>query len=690
MGTTMNRHTKTTLAKSLFCVLLGLLVLAGPSVSANEMDPNNTDDLFEMSLEELTEIPVIISASRQPQNIAELSVPVSVVTAEDIHYSGLTSIPEILQYYAGMDVLRIDRNYYAVGVRGLHDYISDRTLTLINGRNADSPLFGGSEFFRLPVMVEDIERIEIVRGPGGAAWGANAFTGVINIITKKPTDEPKSLISTTVNEYGDSYSHLRLAQKDGKWAWRASVGYEEKENSDDAGAGRYQSTATPTINTLIGYSDFEVQDFSRSYRVDTEAMYSYSDQTSLSFGVGYSHDELGNFEFGGYFPDKDSLFETTRSFVRIDHTFDDDSTGYVQWYNNIARSWIPSVVEWNNMENDIEAQYNFSPAENHSMSIGGNVRFVRLDTEVHDPLDIRFHNTPCNEYLAGLFFIDRWELTERLTLEGQIRGDCYSETQQDWSTRLSALYGLDEQKNHNLRFSFAKAFRSPLSTLRETSFSRIPLGMGLHSYYLIHPEEDLENEETWSLEGAYTGKLGAGLVLKANIYYQRFEKMIGYNRLPDPMGMGRLFAQANNIDGADSYGAELEIEKSTEWGKVSAWYAYNDFHTDQLDQDMRSYTPAEHKVGMTGRLFLEEGWTLNANYRYTDTTSNLSGFLTRIESSHRLDLTVSKAFADNRGEIMIGVSDILNETNGPIHRLAGFTTHETPGRTFFARVQYNF
>jgi outer membrane receptor protein involved in Fe transport len=79
------------------------------SISAQQQDPNNRNDLFEMSIEELMEVPVVVSASRQPQKVSQLSVPVSVITDEDIHYSGLVSIPEILQFGPGVDVRKIDR-----------------------------------------------------------------------------------------------------------------------------------------------------------------------------------------------------------------------------------------------------------------------------------------------------------------------------------------------------------------------------------------------------------------------------------------------------------------------------------------------------------------------------------------------------------------------------------------------------
>jgi len=663
---------------------------------SGQQDANEPGDFFDMSIEELMEVE-IISASRQAQKIDELSVPVSVISSEDIHYSGLTSIPEILQFTPGVDVIKLSRGRYAVGVRGLHDLISDRTLTLINGRAADSPLFGGSEFYRYPVLLEDIERIEVVRGPGGAAWGANAFTGVINIITKKPEDVLGGFVSTNINEFGDSYTHLRYAEKNGKWSWRTSVGYIDSESSDDAGAGKYESgNQTLTGNPLLGmgFNNFSAKDYSRMFQLSNEAFYNYSENTIISFGTDYSHDDSGNYEFLGFYPSGNSWHETVRSYAKLDHQFDDGSSGYLQWFGNFANSWVPSLMKWSTMENDIEGQYNFEVGDSHNVSVGSNLRFMRIDTEAQNPSHLMYSGEPYDEQLAGMFLIDRWQTTDRLTIESQIRGDWYSETQTDWSTRLSALYELDEKKDHTLRLSFAKAYRSPLANLRETSTNRISLaGMGFPGFWAINAmaPSDLENEETWALEAGYTGKLTDNLTLRADTYYQRFTKLIGYRITPDPLLLGRSLYQPDNIDGADSWGTEVELALERKNGKLSAWYAYNDFQEDIYKQLIRSYAPARHKVGLTGRLFLNDGWALNANYRYTGTTPVVGDtMIFDIGESHRLDLAVAKQFAEGRGELMVGVSDIFNNTNGPNFGIGQVTAHETPGRTFFVATQLRF
>lgn len=666
-------------------MLILILSAIGPRLLAEE-DTGIPADLFEMSMEQLMEIE-IVSASRQPYKMYELSVPVSIITAEDIHYSGLKSIPEILQFTPGVDVIRLSRYRYAVGVRGLHDFISDRTLMLINGRIADSTLFGGSEFYRLPIFLEDIERIEVVRGPGGAAWGANAFTGVINIITKKPQDILGGFISTNLNEFGDTFTHLRYAQKQGKWSWRTSVGYENLETSDEAGAGRYQA-GNPALNGLIGFpGSYSARDFSRNLRFDSEAIYDYSDRTQISFGLGYSHAEIGDWEFLGVYPMQNGWTETIRPFTKVDHTFENGSTGYLQWFGNFTNTKFPSIMKWFAMENDIEGQYNFKVGASHDVSVGGNFRFIRLDTDMQNSFDLTYAGEPFNEQLAGLFLIDRWCASDRWTFESQIRGDWYSETQTDWSTRLTALYAMDAQKNHILRFSFAKAFRTPLLALRETTSRRIPIAPSVWAFNVLRPK-DLDNEETWALEAGYTGRITDDLTLRANAYYQRFAKLIAYRTLGATPPIS--FAP-DNIDGADSWGTELELALERKRGKLSAWYAYNDFQEDISGQPLRSYAPAQHKAGLTGRLFLDDGWTFNANYKYMDTTPVIGDMLIfDIGASHRLDLTVAKKFAEGRGEVMLGVSDVFNNTDGPNYAIGGLTAHETPGRTLFVEMQYKF
>ncbi|MBM4103822.1 MAG: TonB-dependent receptor [Planctomycetes bacterium] len=351
--------------------LPGVIVAAG-----SEVKPSN---LFEMSLEELMNIPVV-SASRLPTETKYLSAATTVITEEDIHYSGATTIPEILQFTPGVDVRRLDRNRYIVGVRGLFGMFSDRTLVLIDGRPSTNLAFGTTHWESMPVLMEDIARIEIVRGPVGAAWGANAFTGVINIITKKPQDTPGGLISTTVNEYGDTYTSLRYGQTQGKWSWKASAGYEGMEDSDAAGAGKYVS-GSPGLNGFMvfgnstGFNNFQARDWGRFWKSDLQAEYRVNDQTHWSFGAAHTSGQQGDYELLGVFPRRDMLSEYTRLFTRMDHQIDKDTRFHVQWFGNYMDYHYKVFSDrLTYLRNDLEAQLTFKPADDHTASVGGNFR----------------------------------------------------------------------------------------------------------------------------------------------------------------------------------------------------------------------------------------------------------------------------------------------------------------------------
>ncbi len=125
-------------------------------------------------------------------------------------------------------------------------------------------------------------------------------------------------------------------------------------------------------------------------------------------------------------------------------------------------------------------------------------------------------------------------------------------------------------------------------------------------------------------------------------------------------------------------------------GTMTAWYAYNGLTTDQNNQNTRSFLPATHKAGLTERVFLDADWTLNVNYTFQDSIEYAPGFIAGLDTINRLDLTLSRKISRGKGEFMIGVADLLNETTAPVIEQGHFSGHETPGRMFFARVQLKF
>ncbi len=676
----------------LIALILPLMfTVTGAALSVQPESADDLQGLLDMSLEELMDVRVITGASRLPDESGPPSSPVTVITAEDIHASGLTTIGEILRFACGVDVLQVERRRFAVGIHGLHETFSDRTTLLIDGRLADNPVYGGPDFQGLPLLIEDIARIEVVRSPGSASWGANALTGVINIVTKKPADVPGGMAKTTVTEFGDSYTHLRWAEARPTWSWRVSAGYEDVKRSEDAidGTARYESGILE-LNPLMGFDSFEARDFSRDLRLDSEALFALSDATELSVGLGYTHIDAGDYELGGYYPRENDREDHIRAYTRLDRRYENGNSASFQWAGKYWDTNWPMATQLTTQQHEFEAQYNFKPYENHQASVGASFRWDRIDSNppADKPQQARFTDVPFDEYNAGLFAIDRWTLSECWTLEGQLRGDWYSGTEADWSGRLTALRSLDPAEARVLRFSTAKAFRAPLAQLRKASSTRVPLGGDVYLVNLT-AQPDLNSEQLYCLEGGYTAKLSKALSLQIDTFYQQFEDLIGYRQTPNPFG--QLIITPDNIGGAEAWGGDFELTLDTSWGRFSGWYSYNEFETDQPGQSILTFMPPRHKVGLRFRRTFASGYRVNLNYAYADTTlgSPVVG-LSNEDVYHRLDLTVSKSFNRNRGEFMIGVADLLNDTLDPVRESITYTGHEVPGRTFFVSMRLDF
>ena len=166
-----NRLAQLFLACCVTCVNL-------PCIQANTLR-----DLTSLSLEELMNIEVTL-ASRKEEPLFDTAAAIFVLTRDDIHRSGATSIPEALRLVPGVQVARLGASRWAVSARGFNDRFAQKLLVLIDGRSVYSAQFSGVNWEIRDAMLEDIDRIEVIRGPGATLWGANAMNGIINIVTK--------------------------------------------------------------------------------------------------------------------------------------------------------------------------------------------------------------------------------------------------------------------------------------------------------------------------------------------------------------------------------------------------------------------------------------------------------------------------------------------------------------------------
>src|SRR6267378_6368828 len=178
-----NRNHKTGPAMGAGRMLLASFLAVCLAGSTEAQTSRSVPDVAAMSMEDLMNMQVT-SVSKRTQKVADAAAAVFVLTQEDVRRSGATNIPEALRFVPGLEVARIDENKWAIGSRGFNDRFDNKLLVLIDGRSVYTPLFSGVYWNIQDVMLEDVDRIEVIRGPGATLWGANAVDGVINIITK--------------------------------------------------------------------------------------------------------------------------------------------------------------------------------------------------------------------------------------------------------------------------------------------------------------------------------------------------------------------------------------------------------------------------------------------------------------------------------------------------------------------------
>jgi outer membrane receptor protein involved in Fe transport len=190
-GAVRASRTKVIIARGLIVMLASFIPC---SMGLAHQHADQRKDLTSLSVDELMNVEVT-SVSKKEEKLFQTAAAIYVITQEDIRRSGMTSVPELLRMAPGLDVARIDGTKYAISARGFNGRIANKLLVLIDGRSIYSAETSGVYWEVQDLMLEDIERIEVIRGPGGTIWGANAVNGVVNIITRRARDTQGGLIA---------------------------------------------------------------------------------------------------------------------------------------------------------------------------------------------------------------------------------------------------------------------------------------------------------------------------------------------------------------------------------------------------------------------------------------------------------------------------------------------------------------
>ncbi len=194
------RHRRLSFKPFIASLLLLWASVLGPAVVAKGQA---IEDLSNLSLEDLMNIEVT-TVGRRPQPLSEAAAAAYVITSDEIRRSGATSVPDALRMVPGLQIAKLDANKWAISARGFNGRFANKLLVLIDGRTVYTPLFSGVYWDAQDILLEDVDRIEVIRGPGATLWGTNAVNGVINIITKAASESQGVLVPAAVRKNADS------------------------------------------------------------------------------------------------------------------------------------------------------------------------------------------------------------------------------------------------------------------------------------------------------------------------------------------------------------------------------------------------------------------------------------------------------------------------------------------------------
>lgn len=375
------------------------LIILSSIFSIKSLAQVSTSDLTELSIEELMNIE-ITSASKKEESLFDTPTAVYVITAEDIRRSGVTSIPEALRLAPGVEVAQIDANKWAITIRGFNNRFSTKLLVLIDGRSVYTPLFAGVFWEEIDTLLEDIDRIEIIRGPGGTLWGSNAVNGVINIITKDSKDTQGGYVKAGGGNEEQGFVSLRYG---GKLNEDLSYRIWGKFFNRDEFASTLDS----------GQANDKRKFYHGGFRVDWKP----SDKNKISLlGDVYRVEFDDTISLSNVIPPLTSIVESDSEFTsgniisKWDHTFSNQSKSILQLYYDYVHRDIFFGTEKRNTF-DLDLQFNMPSLHNNELIAGIGLRITTDDIDTTTS-NLTFTDNDRTDFIYSAFFQDKISLFE--------------------------------------------------------------------------------------------------------------------------------------------------------------------------------------------------------------------------------------------------------------------------------------
>ncbi|MEZ5690217.1 MAG: TonB-dependent receptor [Rickettsiales bacterium] len=525
-----------------------------------------------MSLEELSNIKVT-SVSKREEPKDEAAAAIFVITQEDIKRSGATEIPELLRMAPGITVARSSSNNWTVSSRGFNDQFSNKLLVLIDGRTIYSPLFSGVIWDTHDLILSDIERIEVIRGPGATLWGANAVNGVINIITKNSKDTQGGLAQASFGNKS-AIGSMRYGAKVGDIGYIRTYAKHSDYNSQYKAASgkaddswRRQQAGFRSDLRLSVDNNLKIQ--GDIYNIDEDNFYNFPDM-----GAGTFHRSSKGFDLRG-----------GNIIARWDGVINDDSEFYLQAYFDSAFQKTSFFSDIANTA-DLEFQHSWIGWDRQEITWGLGYRFINNDNE---DSSAQYALTPHsrNDSLYSAFLQDKISLvTDKLylTIGSKFEHNDYTGFEWQPSSRIAWLI----DKDQTLWAAVSRAVHTPGRFNSDGRLSLVVLPTTpLPTLLSNQPDKNLDSENMISYEVGYRVKPIDDLYLDVTAYCNKYNNLYrGVFGAPTVVG-GTYVSLPVSIE-AINKATSVGFEASAKYQPLQIWYLSGSYSYIDLNFDDKS------------------------------------------------------------------------------------------------------
>lgn len=540
-------------------LLLCLITILTCSPSLNSADEKY---VYDLNIEELMAAKVT-SVSKKTQALSDAAAAVFVINNEDIKRSGATSIPDALRMAPGLDVARIDSNKWAVSSRGFNARLANKLLVLIDGRSIYTQTFSGVYWENQDVMLEDVERIEVIRGPGAALWGANAVNGVINIITKHSADTQGGLVTAGGGNMEQGFGSLR---------------YGAKLGADSTGRAYIKGFKRDEFSHLSGTSGGDNWDKIQSgFRMDS--LWTAHDAVTFQGDI-YQSIINQNLHLASLHPPySESVNDKAETaggnlLGRINHTFSETSNSTLQLYYDVYERKEAFAHETRNTV-DLEFQHRFNLMDRNDIIWGLGYRYTEGQATFERPAIFSLSPGTRGDSLFSSFLQDEITLVDNalwLTLGTQFQHNNYTGFEVQPSARLMWT----PHRKHRLWAAVSRAVRTPAQIEQGLNFTfnvtppdspgnPTPFPVAL----TLTGSDAYQSEELLAYEVGYRLSVSKFVSLDLAAFYNDYNRLRSFNTGSLSLN-NDIISQSliiNNATQGNTYG----FESTAAWSMLNWW-----------------------------------------------------------------------------------------------------------------------